>query len=289
MADPLHLEARRREIATELGTMSTIDVGSGPTALFIHGVATNAHLWRNVIDLVSPTRRCVAVDLPGHGQTPFDRSRPLSLRSIAALIDATCAEMGLDRIDVVANDTGGAIAQALVVTAPDRVASLTLTNCETHDNIPPRAVKPAAWAARIGLLQWISPPLLKDLGRARRRMFGQGYQDLDALPLEVVRSFLEPVIGNRDRVRDFQRYLLDLGPTELLAIEGQLRSIPTPTLIVWGDDDPFFATTWATRLRDTLPNVIDLVEVRGGRLFFPDERAPDLVSELSRMWNEISS
>ena len=49
------------------GEISYIDVGTGPVALFQHGVATNASLWRNVIGALSGQRpghrRCSTPDL----------------------------------------------------------------------------------------------------------------------------------------------------------------------------------------------------------------------------------
>ena len=49
------LDAHRHSIATRSGEISYIDIdpgpprGTGPVALFVHGIATNAYLWRNVI------------------------------------------------------------------------------------------------------------------------------------------------------------------------------------------------------------------------------------------------
>jgi pimeloyl-ACP methyl ester carboxylesterase len=63
------LEAHRRTAATDLGDISYLDVGEGPTALFVHGVFTNALFWRNVLAAVRSQRRCIAIDLPAHGQT----------------------------------------------------------------------------------------------------------------------------------------------------------------------------------------------------------------------------
>jgi hypothetical protein len=41
---------------------------------------------------------------------------------------------------------------------------------------------------------------------------------------------------------------------------------------------------WAYWLRDTIPGVTEVVEIDGARLFFPDERAADLVPHLQRHW-----
>ena len=53
-----------------------------------------------------------------------------------------------------------------------------------------------------------------------------------------------------------------------------------PTLIVWGTDDAFFHLKWGRWLRDTIPGATELVEIEGGRLFFPDERAAELTASL---------
>jgi pimeloyl-ACP methyl ester carboxylesterase len=57
----------------------------------------------------------------------------------------------------VANDTGGAVAQRLAATRPERIRSLALTNCETHDNVPPKAFRSTVRLARLGLLHRRGP------------------------------------------------------------------------------------------------------------------------------------
>jgi pimeloyl-ACP methyl ester carboxylesterase len=55
-------------------------------------------------------------------------------------------------------------------------------------------------------------------------------------------------------------------------------------LVVWGTGDILFRVRWAYRLRDTIPGVTEVVEIEGAKLFFPDERAIDLVPHLRRHW-----
>ena len=80
------LNAHRHTAATRSGEISYLDIGAGPVALFVHGIATNAYLWRHVMDALSGQRRCIAVDLPLHGQSPVtagqehgDREQPSCL------------------------------------------------------------------------------------------------------------------------------------------------------------------------------------------------------------------
>ena len=46
-----------------------IEVGKGDPILFLHGIPTSSYLWRNVIPHLSTLGRCVALDLPGFGQS----------------------------------------------------------------------------------------------------------------------------------------------------------------------------------------------------------------------------
>src|SRR5258705_2169828 len=122
------LEDGRHSIATRSGEISYIDVGTGPVALFVHGIATNAYLWRNVIGALSSqrpgNRRCIALDLPLHGRSPVTADQDLSVAALAEGLEGFCDALGLAGIDLVANDTGGAIPQNLSAPHPWRPATV---------------------------------------------------------------------------------------------------------------------------------------------------------------------
>jgi pimeloyl-ACP methyl ester carboxylesterase len=278
------LEVHRRPVRTRSGEISYIDAGAGPAALFVHGIATNAYLWRNVIEAVSVRRRCIALDLPLHGQSPVTAGQDLSIAGLARVLHDFCDALGLASIDLVANDTGGAIAQVYAARNPQRLATLTLTNCDTGDNLPPESFKPVVELAIAGTLAPTAVELLKDLNAAREVAFGTSYEHPEKLDLEVVRAYLEPCLGTLERARQFERMLVALDPGDLKAIEPQLRALTVPTLVVWGTGDLSFDVSWAYWLRDTIPGVTRVVTVDGARLFFPEERPADLVAPLLQHW-----
>ncbi len=283
-------EANHRVIDTGSGPVGYLDVGSGRPALFVHGIGTGGLLWRNVIDALRGERRCVAVDLPLHGRTPVRPDQDLSLTGLARVVEDFCAALDLTGADLVANDTGGAVAQIVAAHQPHRFATFTLTNCETQGNVPPRAFKPAVLMARAGLLAPVfGPGLLRDLTTARKRVYAKGFQDIERLPLDVVRAYLEPLIGTKERAKQHQRWIASLHNRDMVAIEPALRRLTVPTLMVWGTDDVFFDIRYAHWLRDTIPGATGVVTVEGGRLFFPDERAADLVPHLRAHWAEPGS
>jgi pimeloyl-ACP methyl ester carboxylesterase len=283
------LEAYRRTVETRMGPVSYLDIGQGPVTLFVHGVGTNALLWRNAISALAGERRCVAVDLPLHGRTPAAPGQDLDLASLAAVLDAFCAAANLGTFDLVAHNTGGAIAQVFAAGHPERLRSLCLTNCDAHDNIPPEAFKPTVELAEAGAIVAGAADLLADLPLAREVLFGSGYQDITCLPIEVLRSFLLPVIGTPERAHQFELLLMSLRPEVLLAVEPELAQLQVPTLIVWGTADTFFELSWAYWLQELIPGATEVVEVAGGRLFFPDERYGELVDSLRQHWAALAT
>ncbi|MER6575948.1 alpha/beta hydrolase [Nonomuraea sp. NPDC001023] len=258
-----------------------VDVGRGPVTLFVHGVGTSSYLWRNVIAELRDERRCVALDLPAHGGSePRD---DLSIPALAEAVEELCAGLGLDEVDLVANDTGGAVAQVFAVRHPGRLRSLTLTNCDVHTNTPPEAFKDTVELAVRGELAGLVAAVLDHPELLAGTALGAGYEHIDD-PAELVDAYLRPILAKPDGGRAFERLLASIDAADMVAIEPRLTVLTVPTLVVWGTGDVFFDVSWARWLRDTIPGVREVVEIEGGRLFFPDERAAELVPHLRRFW-----
>ena len=283
------LNAHRHTAATRFGEISYLDLGAGPTALFVHGIATNAYLWRHVMDALSGQRRCIAIDLPLHGQSPVTAEQDLSLAALAASLEDFCDVLGLTAVDLVANDTGGAIAQIFAARHPHRLATLTLTNCDTVDNLPPEAFKPMVELAAAGNLAPSAVAMFANLEAAAKVSFASGYEHLDQIDRDVIRSYLQPCFGTIEQARQFERLLVSLEVGDLQAVMPQLRELTVPTLVVWGTGDVFFDVSWAYWLRDTIPGTTRVVTVDGARLFFPEERPMDLVPHLEQHWAAVAA
>jgi pimeloyl-ACP methyl ester carboxylesterase len=277
-------DAHRAFVQTGSADIGYVDVGEGRPAVFLHGVGTSAYLWRNVIAELAGEARCIALDLPLHGRSAARPDQDFSLGALAEIVAEFCAALGLDDIDLVANDTGGAVAQIFAARHPELLRTFTLTNCDTQDNIPPEPFKATVELAKAGGLAPAAPALLSDLSTARAVVFSPGYEDPGLPTDEVVRANLEPIIGTPESARQFERVLSALEPRDLAAVEPGLKRLTVPTLIVWGTGDQFFDPRWAYWLSDTIPGVTEVIEIDGAKLFFPDERPHDLVPHLRRHW-----
>src|ERR1700752_1192779 len=122
-----------RSIETPSGRISYAEAGSGPVALFVHGVVLNKHLWRHQLSGLSDIRRCIAVDLLAHGDTEIGPNQDVSVTANAKMLREVLDALRIEQVDLVGNDSGGGIAQIFAALNPNRVRSLTLTNCDTHD------------------------------------------------------------------------------------------------------------------------------------------------------------
>jgi pimeloyl-ACP methyl ester carboxylesterase len=88
-----------------------------------------------------PRQRYAALhrDRPlAHGATKTSPEQDVDFTAQAEMLEAVCESLKLDQVDLVANDSGGGIAQIFAARHPARIRSLTLTNCDTHDNWPPK-------------------------------------------------------------------------------------------------------------------------------------------------------
>ncbi|HWF29298.1 MAG TPA: alpha/beta hydrolase [Mycobacterium sp.] len=283
--DITELETHRRHATTESGAVSYLDVGRGRTAVFIHGIAINSLLWRHVIsDVACEQRRCIAVDLPGHGRTPAAPPHAdVSLTGLARRVIELCDHLGLERFDLVANNTGGAVAQIIAAHLSDRLSTLTLTNCDTEGNAPPILFKPFAIAARLGLLAKVAPRIAARRGLMLRGLTA-GYRHPGRLPAEVVDAYFRPVFGAPESSRAFARISAAISNADLAAVRPQLAQLKAPTLIVWGTDDVFFPLKWAKRLSDLIPGTTKVAIIDGARMHFPDERAAEFLPLLREHW-----
>jgi len=275
----------RRHVQTPSGRIRYAEQGSGPVALFVHGVLLNGHLWRHQLAHLSDVRRCIAVDLLAHGDTDIAADQDVSVTANARMLVEFIDALNVDRVDLVGNDSGGGIAQIFAASHPDRIRSLTLTDCDTHDNWPPEAFKPFLAMAAAGGLRGTLDAMLADKN-VYRQALAPAYEHPDLVSDETIEAYLRPLVRTERRTRDLQRFLAAFDSAHTVAIEARLKTLTAPTLIVWGTDDVYFDVQWSRWLADTIPGARRRLEFKGARIFFPEERWADFNRELRAHWKD---
>jgi pimeloyl-ACP methyl ester carboxylesterase len=275
----------RHRVETASGRISYTEQGSGAVALFVHGVLLNGHLWRHQLAELSDIRRSIAVDLLAHGDTEIAPDQDVSVTANANMLEQFLDALKIDRVDLVGNDSGGGIAQIFAALHPERVRSLTLTDCDTHDNWPPEAFKPFLVMAAGGGLRGTLDAMLSDKRVYRSpQALGPAYEHPERVSDDSIDTYLRPLVRTEQRTRDLQRFLAAFDNRHTLAIEAGLKALNAPTLIVWGTDDVYFDVKWSRWLAETIPGTRRRVEFTGARIFFPEERWADFNKELRAHW-----
>jgi haloalkane dehalogenase len=279
--------AARRYAGTDFGNIAYVERGTGDAALFLHGFPLNGFQWRGALDRLSAHRRCIAPDFLGLGYTEVAPRQSVAPLAQAAMLVALLDHLSISAVDLVANDSGGAVAQLFVTRHPQRVRTLLLTNCDVEKNSPPPAVVPVIAAARAGTFaQDTFPPQLadKDFARSAQGIGGLCYSDPAHPTDEAIDYYFAPLVSSPERSALTNAYAIALDPDPLAGIEPVLKRCTAPTRIVWGTGDTIFSPTSPGYLDRTLGNSRGVRRVSGAKLFFPEE-FPDLIAEEARaLW-----
>jgi len=284
VTDATAWNAARRFAKTRFGEIAYVERGSGPVALFLHGFPLNGFQWRGAFDRLAGHRRCLAPDFMGLGYTKVADGQSRDPQAQVDMLIAFLDERGADAVDLVANDSGGGVAQLFVAQHPQRVRTLLLTNCDTEPDCPPPALKPVLDLSREGKFveQWLAPDLAdKKRARSDKGLGGATFSFRTSPTDEAVDMYLDPLVRHPDNTH---AYALGLERNFLAGIEPRLKASRVPVRIVWGMADDIFQSSSPDYLDRTFGDSRGVRRIAEAKLFFPEE-FPDVIAEEARkLW-----
>lgn len=287
----LEFRSTRKFIKTDQSRIAYVERGKGHGALFLHGFPLNGFQWRGVIPRLSDGHWCVAPDLLALGYSEVTAGQRVAPQAQVEMLAQFLDQLSIPSVDVVANNSGGAIAQLFITRYPGRAGSLLLTNCDTEPDSPPPAVLPVVALARAGKFadEWLVPQLAdKTLARSEKGLGGQCYANPTHPTDEAIEIYLRPLLSSPQRKALTNAYAMALDPNPLAGIASALKHCHVPTRIVWGTADKIFSQASPDYLDHTVGNSLGVRRVPGAKLFFPEEM-PDLIAEeAARLWNDKS-
>jgi pimeloyl-ACP methyl ester carboxylesterase len=249
----------------------------GPTVVLLHAGVADRRIWAETLDLLEGDGfDLIAYDRRGYGETPRATEAFTHLDDLVAVLD----DAGADRVVVVGNSMGGALALDLALTAPERVASVLLIGAAV-----------SGMTDEGEAIDWTmddaTGPILGALERAEEA------GDLEEQVRLELHLWLdgptapEGRVGgaHRELAADMNRRILAAGTTGGDGDAGldtwhRLAEVPAPVLATWGDLDlppdlPFYALT-----AEKLPNAE--MRVLEGVAHLPSLERPQLVADLIR-------
>jgi haloalkane dehalogenase len=278
--------AWRRFADTRFGRIAHVDEGRGEAVLFLHGLPLNSFQWRDAIAILSRERRCLAPDFLGLGHTDVAAGvgcRPLE--QVAMLVEFLDAK-GVRSVDLIASDSGGAVAQHFVTRHPARVRTLLLANCDTEIDYPIAALQPVFALSKEGTFADVVASWVADKPQARIAEGGLAacYSAPEKLTDEMLEQYLAPLVATAEKKRRLHDYCLALEANPLAGIEAALRKCRVPTRVVWGENDRIFSTESPGYLGETFGNSRGVRMLEGYRLFWPEELPSVVVEEAKKLW-----
>ncbi|MGI8728603.1 MAG: alpha/beta fold hydrolase [Solirubrobacteraceae bacterium] len=237
--------------------------------------------WRGVVPALDGLR-CIVPNLPlGAHRTAMSPSADLSPPAIADLVVEFLDALGLPEATIVANDTGGAIAQMLAARHPERVSRLLLTPCDTYDNFLPPTFRYLQAVARIpgGLAVLAQSLRIRPL---RRLPFAFGRLTKRPLEHDLLDAWLEPMRRDPGVRCDLAKVLRGIRRRDLLDAAERLKGFERPVLLAFAPEDPFFKLDHAERMARELPNArVERIEDSGALAPLDQPaRVAELVREL---------
>ena len=279
--------AARRYARTSFGRIAYVERGTGDAALFLHGFPLNGFQWRGALERLSAHRRCIAPDFLAMGYTEVADGQSVAPDAQVAMLVALLDTLSIRRADLVANDSGGAVAQLLVARHPERVNTLLLTNCDSEIDCPPPALSPVIELAKAGRYvdEWLAPWLAdKVLARSAEGIGGMCYSDPSHPTNEAIEYYFAPLVSSARRKAEVHAYAIALERNALEGIQPALQRSAVPTRIVWGTADDIFKAESPDYLDRSFGKSRGVRRLAGRKLFFPEE-VPDIIAEEARrLW-----
>jgi pimeloyl-ACP methyl ester carboxylesterase len=221
-----------RRLPVEGRTVHVIDTGGdGPPLLFIHGLGGVWQNWLLNIPAFMGSHRCVALDLPGFGQSELPAG-DISIHGFAQAVDAVCDQLGIDCPVVVCNSMGGFVGAELALSYPTRVDKLVLVSAAglstEYLRREPLLALARVWTAGVTRAGVLTDPVV--LRRRLRRAFLQSvvrYPERLSVPLtyELIQGAGKP------------GFVPSLQALMAYSFRDRLAQIEVPVLIVWGRND----------------------------------------------------
>jgi pimeloyl-ACP methyl ester carboxylesterase len=182
--------------------------GKGKPVILLHGAFYTIDLnWSQLIPELSKTRKVIALEMQGHGHTPFS-DRALSITTLASDVEKLMDHLKIDSADVAGYSMGGSIAYQFAVQYPKRLRKLVIIS-SVH--------KSSGWLPVInGAFEDFKPEFFDDT------------------PLKTAYDAVAP---DKTNWRKFLKQMIDFAGVTFDCGDSNIAKITAPVLIISGDND----------------------------------------------------
>lgn len=233
-----------------------VETGGGERALvLVHGAGGSRGTWIRQLEGLADVARVIALDLPGHGDSPGDGCRVIA--DYAAAVRDFIDALGGGPVVLGGHSMGGAITQSVALSDPQRLLGIALVGTGARLRVFPE------------LLQLLAADYPEAVAFLTRYAWGPACPD--ALKESGRRATLEtPAPVTRG----------DFLACDGFDLMGRVAGIRIPALVIGGDEDRLTPTKYAEFLARAIPRA-RLVRIPGAGHYVPLEQ-PDEVNRALR-------
>jgi pimeloyl-ACP methyl ester carboxylesterase len=221
------------------------DEGTGPVVLLFHANFSNLIDWDPWVDALKDRYRVVRIDMTSHGLTGPDPTGDYTLPRTLELTEKFIDALGIEKATLGGTSLGGTVAIHYTTRHPERVERLILLSPGSLEG-KERARQGMPKAAYV--LTAILPRALPEF------MLKSGFGDPTKLPDELVDRWYDMWMREGQRKAQLDR----LSQYQAGDIEGLVRSIRVPVLLLWGEANTTAVFEQSGEFRKLLENVPSL-------------------------------
>ncbi|CAK6466251.1 alpha/beta fold hydrolase [Klebsiella pneumoniae] len=231
-----------------------------PDLLLLHGFPSSSHQFRELIPLLADKFHIIAPDLPGFGFTevPQERGYIYTFDALAKTIISFVDTLQMEKFAMYVFDYGAPTGLRLALKYPDRITGLISQNGNAYLEGLGDAWAPirAYWDDATTENRKVIHDAILHL-EGTKWQYVHGVEDPETIAPEAY--YLDALLLERPGNKDIQLDLfLDYANNLKLYPEFQafFRSTKLPSLIIWGENDPFFIPPGAQAFKRDNPNAV---------------------------------
>jgi len=225
------------------------DEGEGFPIVLIHGTAASLHTWDAWTDELKKTNRVIRMDLPAFGITGPNKNADYSIGAYTTFLHSFLEKLKLEKFHIAGNSLGGNIAWNYTADYPNKVEKLILVDASglPTNKSQPAIFKMAKTPILNSLFLYITPRFLI------KKNIEEVYEDDSKITDELINRYHKMALRVGNRKAFIDRAKTDFKLDTQVNLE-KLKSIQTPTLLIWGAKDLWIPLANGIRMNEILVN-----------------------------------
>tara|TARA_B100001971_G_C18167131_1_gene524867 strand:+ start:25 stop:963 length:939 start_codon:yes stop_codon:yes gene_type:complete len=225
------------------------DEGEGFPIVLVHGTASSLHTWDAWTNELKKTNRVIRMDLPAFGITGPNKNADYSIESYTTFLHSFVEKLNLEKFHLAGNSLGGNIAWNYAAEHPAKVEKLILVDASglPTNKEPPAIFKMAKTPVLRSLFLYVTPKMLIT------KNIKEVYADDDKVTDELVTRYHKMALRAGNRQAFIDRAKTDFKLDAKINTD-RLKSIQTPTLLIWGAKDLWIPLDNGKRMNRILVN-----------------------------------